>query len=69
MFERLSGLEEELGATQAESHAHLQALAAASAEVEVGVCSHTLRGALLQSFVQMTLEGRHGIQMLPLVHF
>ena len=33
LFERLSGLEEELGAAQAQAHSHAQALAAAQAEI------------------------------------
>ena len=35
LFERVSGLEEELGAAQAQSHSHAQALAAAQAEIMV----------------------------------
>ncbi len=36
LFERVSGLEEELGAAQAQAHSHAQALAAAQAEIMVG---------------------------------
>ncbi len=36
LFERVSGLEEELGAAQAQSHSHAKALAAALAEITVG---------------------------------
>lgn len=35
MFERCSGLEDELGAVQAQAHLHAQALATAQAELEV----------------------------------
>ena len=35
VFERCSGLEDELGAVQAQAHSHAQALAAAQAELEV----------------------------------
>ena len=35
VFERCSGLEDELGAVQAQAHLHAQALAAAQAELEV----------------------------------
>lgn len=39
LFERLSELEDELGAAQAESHAHVQALSAMQAALKVSVCS------------------------------
>ena len=39
LFERQSGLEEELGAVQAQLHAHVQALSAAQAELQA---RHTL---------------------------
>lgn len=35
VFERCSGLEDELGAVRAQAHSHAQALAAAQAELEV----------------------------------
>ena len=39
LFERLSELEDELGAAQAQSHAHVQSLSAMQAELMVSVCS------------------------------
>ena len=43
LFERLSGLEEELGAAQAQAHSHAQALAAAQSEIGA---SHLPNGPL-----------------------
>ena len=39
LFERLSELEDELGAAQAQSHVHVQALSAAQAELQASDCS------------------------------
>ena len=46
MFERCSGLEDELGAVQAQAYSHAQALAAAQAELEVNTAASFVSASL-----------------------
>lgn len=63
LFERLSALEEELGAAQAQAHSHAQARAAAQADIEASHLPNTslwCMGFVLQAAaIELPQEAQH----------